>query len=161
MGEVERRLADRGLTLPAAPRVPPGVTIPFRWVVVRGRRACLSGHGALTPDGAPAAPFGRVPAAVSLEDAQASARAAVLAMLASLRREIGDLDRVGGWLTVSAFVNAEPGYPWTTLVVNPASELLVELFGPDAGAHARTAPGVVALPFDLPVVIAGEVELVA
>lgn len=159
MADVERRLADRGLSLPAEPKVPPGITIPFQWVRVRGNRAFLSGHGALTPDGDLAGPFGRVPSQVGLEEAQASACSAVLSMLASLKRAIGDLDNVAAWLTVSAFVNADPGYPTTTLVMNPASELLLELFGSDAGSHARFTPGVSALPFDLPVVIAAEVEM--
>jgi hypothetical protein len=82
----------------------------------------------------------------------------MLAMLASLKRAIGDLDRVA-WLTVNGFVNADPGYAQTTLVMNPVSELLLELYGPESGGHARIAPGVAALPFNLPVIIAAEVEV--
>lgn len=161
MTSVEARLAARGLVLPPEPTLPAGVTIPFHWVRVRGRRAFISGHGALSPDGQPLGPFGAVPGEVSLEQAQASARAATLSMLASLARVIGDLDTVAAWLTISGFINADPGYPWVTLVMNPASELLLDLYGPEAGAHARTAPGVAALPFNLPVIIAAEVELSA
>jgi hypothetical protein len=62
-------------------------------VRVRGNRAYVSGHGALAADGSPLGPFGKVPSHVSLEDAQASARAAVLAILASLKRAVGELDR--------------------------------------------------------------------
>lgn len=159
MTGVEARLADRGLVLPPEPTLPAGVTIPFHWVRVRA--PFISGHGALSPDGEPLGPFGAVPGEVSLEQAQASARAATLSMLASLARVIGDLDKVAAWLTVSGFINADPGYPWVTLVMNPASELLLDLYGPEAGAHARTAPGVAALPFNLPVIIAAEVELSA
>jgi hypothetical protein len=159
MAVVEQRLTDLGLLLPPAPKVPENVTIPFEWVRVRGGRAFVSGHGALGADGVPVGPFGPVPSQVSLEQAQDSAVAAVLAMLASLQRTFGDLDKVAAWLTLSAFVNADPGYEWTTLVLNPASELLLHLYGPDAGAHARTAPGVSALPFNLTVVIAAEVEI--
>jgi enamine deaminase RidA (YjgF/YER057c/UK114 family) len=112
-------------------QLPPGVTIPFSWVRVRGNRAFISGHGALTPDGAPAGPFGRVPGEVSLEQAQASARLATLAMLASLKAAIGDLDRVVAWLTVDGFVNADPGYAQTTQVLNPCSELLTAVYGPE------------------------------
>lgn len=139
-------------------RSSPNVTIPFQWVRVRGVRAFLSGHGAVSSDGAPLGPFGPVPSVVRLEQAQESGRSALLSMLASLRRTIGDLDNVVAWLTLSAFVNSDPGYEWTTLVLNPASELLLDLYGPDAAAHARTAPGVSALPFNLPVIIAAEVE---
>ena len=158
MSEIERRLGELGLALPAELQLPPGVEIPFRWVRVRGTRAIVSGHGALTPDGTPAGPFGRVPGEVSLEEAQTSARLATLAILASLRAEIGDLDRVT-WLLVSGFVNADPGYAQTTMVMNPSSELILDLYGSDAGAHARTAIGVGALPQNLPVIIAAEVEL--
>lgn len=161
MGRVEQRLNELGLVLPAETQVPPDFTIPFQWVRVRGNRAFVSGHGALAADGSPLGPFGRVPSQVSLEDAQASARAATLAMLASLQRAVGDLDNIAAWLMVYGHVNADPGYPRTTLVANPASELLLDLYGPDAGAHARTAIGISALPLDLPVILAAEVELAA
>ena len=157
----ERRLSERGLALPQPPRVPPGVTVPFQWVRVHGSRALVSGHGALGPDGAPIGPFGRVPTEVSLPEAQESARLGTLAMLAALRRAIGSFDRVEAWLIVNGFVNAEAGYPQTTSVLNPCSELLLDVFGPEIGAHARTAIGVAALPLNLPVVISAEVALVA
>ena len=159
MGRVEQRLEELGLELPAEIKVPPGITIPYQWVRVRGNRAFVSGHGALAADGSPRGPFGKVPSQVSLADAQASARSAILAMLSSLKRAIGDLDRVAAWLMLFGNVNADPGYPQTTLVANPASELLLDLYGADAGTHARTAIGVAALPLDLPVIIAAEVEL--
>jgi hypothetical protein len=161
MTHTEQQLAERGLVLPPEPKLPPGVTIPFQWVRVRGQRALLSGHGALSPDGTPLGPFGPVPSQVSLEQAQSSACSALLSMLASLKRAIGDLDKVAAWLTVNGFVNADPGYAQTTLVMNPVSELLLELYGPDSGGHARIAPGVAALPFNLPVIIAAEVEVSA
>lgn len=161
MTHVEARLAERGLVLPPEPKVPPEVTIPFQWVRVRGQRGFLAGHGALSPDGTPLGPFGRVPSQVSLEQAQTSACSAMLAMLASLKRAIGDLDNVVAWLTVNGFINAEPGYAQTTLVMNPVSELLLELYGTESGSHARIAPGVASLPFNLPVIIAAEVEISA
>ena len=67
-------------------------------------------------------------------------------LLASLRQAVGDLDKIVAWLMVFGSVNADPDYAQTTLVANPASELLLELYGPDAGAHARTAIGMAALP---------------
>jgi hypothetical protein len=117
---VDQRLSDLGLAQPAEARPPPGITIPFQWVRVRGTRAFVSGHGALAPDGTPAGPFGRVPSEVPLEAAQQSAKLAALATLSSLRAAIGDLDRVTEWLVVSGFVNADQGYPQTTLVLNPS-----------------------------------------
>jgi len=66
--------------------------------------------------------------------------------------------RVTPWLMVSGYVNAESGYPQTTGVMNPA-ELIVDLYGTESGTHARAAVGVAALPLNLPVVIAAEVEI--
>jgi enamine deaminase RidA (YjgF/YER057c/UK114 family) len=148
-----------GVVLPDAPRLPSGVEIPFQWVRARGERAFVSGHGALSLDGTPAGPFGRVPREVSLQDAQASARLATLAIPSSLKRALGDLDRVDGWLMVNGFVNSDPGYGQTTLVMNPCSDLVLSAYGSDAGSHARTAIGVAALPLNLPVVIAAEVYI--
>jgi enamine deaminase RidA (YjgF/YER057c/UK114 family) len=99
-----------------------------------------------------------VPSEVTLEEAQHSAHLATLAVLASLKAALGDLDRVTGWLTVNGYVNAEPG-PHTTTVINPFSELIIELYGTDAENHARTAIGVATLPLNLPVVISAEVEI--
>lgn len=153
----EARLAELGVVLPPAePALPPNVRIPFDWIRVVGDRAYVSGHGALTEAGAPAPPFGKVPSVVSLEDAQASARSAGLAVISALRGTLGSLDRVSAWLVVNGFVNADPDYAQTTAVLNPFSELVLDVFG-DAGRHARTAIGVAALPMNLPVVISAEV----
>jgi enamine deaminase RidA (YjgF/YER057c/UK114 family) len=156
---IETRLADLGLTLPAAPKLPSGVTISFEWVRIQGKRAFISGHGPLAPDGTPVGPFGKVPSEVPLDAAQESARLTALAVLAGLKVAIGDLDRIAAWGMVNGFVNAEPGYEQTTLVLNPFSDLILELFGPDIGAHARTAIGVATVPLNLPLVVSAEVEL--
>jgi enamine deaminase RidA (YjgF/YER057c/UK114 family) len=157
--EVERRLAEMGLTLPAPMRLPPGVKIPFAWVRTHRNRAFVSGHGPLRADGSPADPFGKVPTQVSLEQAQESTRLATLAILSSLKASLGDLDRVTAWLMVNGFINAEPGYSQTTAVMNPLSDLILELYGTEVGAHARTAIGVATVPLDLPLVIAAEVAI--
>jgi hypothetical protein len=156
---VDQQLERLKLALPPVPVSPPGMQIPFQWVRTSGRRVLVSGHGALTPDGTPKGPFGKVPSEVPVDLAQDSAREATLAILSSLRATLGDLDRVSAWLTVSGFINADPGFAATTLVMNPCSELLIALFGPEVGAHARTAIGAATLPFNLPVVIAAEVEI--
>lgn len=106
-GRIDTRLNELGLTLPASPKLPPGVTISFEWVRVRGHRAFVSGHGPLEPDGTPAGPFGKVPSEVPLEAAQESARLTALAVLAGLKQVIGDLDRIVGWRMVNGFVNAD------------------------------------------------------
>lgn len=156
--KVEAKLQEMGLELPAPMKVPPGFTIPFSWTRVRGNRVYISGHGPLEPDGTYAGPSGKVPSEVSLEEAQRLARKAALAMLSSLKRELGDLDRVTAWLMVNGMVNADPGYPQTTLPINGFSELILELYGPEIGQHARTAVGMAALPVNSPIVVAAEVE---
>ena len=98
---------------------------------------------------------------MTLEDAQHSARLATLAMLASLKTAVGDLDRVTAWLTIDGHINAEPGYPHTTAVINPVSELIVRALRPrrrPARSHCDRAP---ALPLNLPVVLAAQVEIAA
>ncbi len=156
---IEARLQTLGLTLPAPAALPEGVEIPFDWVRAHQDRAFVAGHGPLNADGSPAGPFGKVPTEVTLEDAQRSARLAALAMLASLRTALDDLDRITAWLTIDGHVNAEPGYGETTAVINPVSDLIVELYGPEAGRHARTAIGAPALPLNLPVVLAAQVAI--
>jgi hypothetical protein len=95
---IEQRLDELDLVLPKAAKLPPGIRVSFSWVRVRGNHAFVSGHGALTPDGSPAGPFGKVATEVSLEKAQASARDTALSVLGSLKRSLGDLDRVTVWL---------------------------------------------------------------
>jgi enamine deaminase RidA (YjgF/YER057c/UK114 family) len=134
------------------------VRLPFASVRVRGNRALIAGHGPLNPDGSLAGPFGKVPAEVSVDQAYASARFVGLAMLGSLQRAIGDLDRVTAWLRVFGMVNCEPDFKLQPNVINGCSDLLLELFGSEVGQHARSAVGLAALPFGIPVEIEAEVE---
>ena len=94
MAEIEARLNALGLQLPAPIRLPPGVVLGFPWVRVHGDRAFLSGHGALAPDGSIAHPLGKVGHDLTLELGYHAARLTGLAMLASLKAELGDLDKV-------------------------------------------------------------------
>ena len=161
MARIEERLRALGLFLPPQLKPPPGVVLPFRFVHVAGRRALISGHGPQNPDGSIAAPLGKVGREVSLEQGYAAARLTALAILGSLQRAIGDLDRVAGWRRVFGMVNSAPGFNRQPLVINGFSDLILELYGPEIGAHARSAVGLAELPFDIPVEIEGEVELVA
>ena len=156
--QVESKLQALGLMLPEAPKVPEGFKFSFAWTRVRGNRIYISGHGAQAPDGSYIGPFGKVPSEVSLEEAQQAARNTALSMLSSIKREIRDLDRVTAWLIVHGMVNAEPGYPQTTNAINGFSDLIVELYGPEIGEHARIAVGMAALPLNNAVTIAAEVE---
>jgi enamine deaminase RidA (YjgF/YER057c/UK114 family) len=156
---IEARLAELGLTLPEPTQAPPGVRLPFAPVRVRGNRAYIAGHGALTPGGTLAGPFGKVPRDVSIEQAYQSARLTCLAMLSSLKRALDDLDRLTAWLRVFGMVNCEPDFGLQPNVINGCSDLILEIFGPEVGAHARSAVGMGALPFNMPVEIEAEVEI--
>lgn len=156
---VESRLAELGLVLPEQPQLPPEVNLPFTWVRVSGNYAYISGHGALNPDGSFSGPFGKVGSEVSPEQGYGAARGAALSVLSSLKRELGDLDRVSAWLMVHGMVNATPDFGETASVVNGFSDLILELYGPEAGMHARTAPGVATLPLNHAVFVAGVVEI--
>ena len=156
---VEEKLGEMGLVLPAPPKIPQGVRLPFAWVRVRGSRAYVSGHGPLGADGSLSGPFGKVGAEVSPEEGYEAARMAGLSVLSSLKRELGDLDRVSAWLMVHGLVNATPGFGGTAGVVNGFSDLILALYGPEAGMHARTAPGVATLPLNQSVFVAAEVEI--
>lgn len=153
---IEAKLKELGLTLPEQPLA---VQLPFPWVRIRGKRAFISGHGPQTPDGSLAKPLGKVGAEVSLEEGQEAARLVALAMLGSLKRELGDLDRVTAWLRVFGMVNSALDFTRQPEVINGFSHLILSLYGEQAGAHARSAVGMVALPFNIPVEIEAEVEI--
>ena len=80
-------------------------------------------------------------------------------MLAGPKRELGDLDRVVAWLMVHGMVSADVGYPETTNAINGFSDLILGLYGPEVGQHARTAVGLATLPLTNAVIIAAEVEI--
>ena len=157
---VEERLQSSGLLLPEPVRVPPGVKLPFSFVRVRGDRAYISGHGPLNADGSLAEPVGKVGADLSLEEGYQAARLTGLAILSSLKRALGELDRVAAWLRVFGMVNSAPGFNRQPQVINGFSDLILELYGPDRGQHARSAVGMAELPFDFPVEIEAEVEII-
>lgn len=157
--KVEARLEELGLVLPEPLQTPPGLVLPFSWVRVRGDRAYASGHGAQNPDGSLAELFGKVGEDVSVEQAYEAARLTALGMLGNLKRELGDLDRVTAWLRVFGMVNSAPGFRQQPNVINGFSELILEVFGPEVGDHARSAVGMEELPLGLCVEIEAEVEI--
>ena len=158
MARIEQRLAALGLVLPPPVTPPPGVILPFQFVRLIGRRALVSGHGPLTADGRIAAPLGKLGAELTVEQGYAAARLTGLAMLGSLQRALGDLDRITAWTRVFGMVASAPGFQQQPAVINGFSDLILVLFGPEVGAHARSAVGMAELPFGIPVEIEGEVE---
>ena len=159
MARIESKLAAMGLILPPQLVPPGGAVLPFRFVHVRGSRALISGHGPLSADGTVALPLGKVGGELTLEQGYAAARLTALAILGSLQRALGDLDRITAWGRVFGMVNSAPGFDRQPAVINGFSDLILELFGPEVGAHARSAVGMAELPYGIPVEIEGEVEI--
>jgi enamine deaminase RidA (YjgF/YER057c/UK114 family) len=171
--QIETKLDALGLKIPERLKVPPNVKTPSTWVRVRGDKAYISGHGPQNPDGSIAGPFGKVVGVgqevggggggvekqVSVEQAYESAKLAGLSILGSLKRELGRLDRVTAWLQVRGMVNTVQGFTQTADVINGFSDLILTLYGPEVGIHARSAIGVQALPLGLPVIIEGLIEI--
>ncbi len=155
----EQRLKQLGIVLPAPLQLPPGARLPFVPVRLRGNHAYISGHGPLDANGKLAGPFGKVGTDVTPEQAYTAARLTMLAMLADLKTALGSLDRVTAWLKLLGMVNAAAGFNAMPGVVNGASDLLLDLFGPDIGAHARSAIGVAELPWNIPVELEAELEI--
>src|SRR5947209_2385733 len=108
--QIEERLQSLGLVLAQPAQVPAPVKIPFRWVRISGNRAYVSGHIPLEADGSIAKPVGRVGVDLTVDQGYEAARKLCLAMLGSLRNELGDLDRITAWLRVFSIVNCEPGF---------------------------------------------------
>ena len=159
MSRITGKLRELGLTLPPPLELPPGVVLPFPWVRVVGTRALISGHGPTNADGSLAQPLGKVGLDVTQEQAYLAARLTGLAILGSLARQLGSLDRIAAWTRVFGMVNSAPGFNRQPAVINGFTDLILEVFGPEVGAHARSAVGLAELPFNIPVEVEGEVEL--
>ena len=156
MGRIEERLAELGLELPSVFAPPPGVEFPFELVRVHDGLAYVSGH--LPIDGSEVLATGRIGAELTLEEGYEAARRTALSVFASLRQELGDLDRVTEWVKALGLVQCGPGFDRPPAVVNGFTDLVLELWG-DAGRHARSAIGVAQLPFDVPVEVEAVVEV--
>jgi enamine deaminase RidA (YjgF/YER057c/UK114 family) len=146
----EARLEELGIELPE-PSPAFGSYVGWKR---HGDLVYVSGHGPFRGD---ETVTGKVDADVSLDDANEAARYTGLLILAALRAELGSLDRVRSIVKIFGMVNCSPGFNNTPAVINGCSDLLVEVFGEEIGAHARSAVGMAELPFDIPV----EIELIA
>jgi enamine deaminase RidA (YjgF/YER057c/UK114 family) len=156
---VEARLAALGLSLPPPMILPKNVRLPFAFVRVAGDRAYIAGHAPQDPDGHVTRLRGKVGRDLTVEQGYEAARLAALSVLGSLQRALGDLDRVTAWLRVFGMVNAAPGFNDLPTVINGFSDLILDVYGPDRGAHSRSAVGMAELPFDIPVEIEAEVAI--
>lgn len=149
----EKRLIELKLELPPTPK-PVAV---YRTVVVTGNIAYVSGHGPLKSDGTMIT--GKVGVDLDLAAAKAAARQTGLAILASLRANLGSLDRVSRLLKMLGMVNATPDFRDHPQVINGCSELFVEVFGSENGIGARSAVGMGSLPSYIPVEIEAIFEI--
>ncbi|GMV48306.1 MAG: hypothetical protein AMXMBFR66_37040 [Pseudomonadota bacterium] len=148
---IDERLASLGITLPAV-ATPAAAYLPY---VRSGNLVFLSGHIA-KKDGKPW--VGQLGATLATADGQAAARAVAIDLLGTLQAAAGgDLARVRRIVKVMSLVNSVPGFTEQHLVTNGCSELLVQVFGAEIGAHARSAFGAAQIPLGACV----EIELVA
>ncbi|KPA20617.1 hypothetical protein shim_32200 [Shimia sp. SK013] len=159
MSVIEARLADLGMVLPAATVVPATVHLPFSFVNRQGSRLLISGHPKSNADGSIGGPFGQLGTDMTTEEGYQASREIALAVLANVKAEIGDLDEIAGWTRVFGMVNSAPGYAEQHLVINGFSDVILEVFGPDVGRHARSAIGTHGLPMNFAIEVEGELEL--
>ena len=155
--QIEMKLRQMGLELPPLFQLPPGVRINFAPVRRSGNLLYISGQGPLW--GPEVRYKGKVGADLTVEQAYEAAKLTGLNLLRLLTNELGDLDRVAGWAKVLGFINSAPGFTQQPAVLNGFSDLIVELYGPERGLHARSAIGVAELPFNIPVEIEAIVEI--
>lgn len=150
-GKIDRRLAEVGITLPEPP-VPVANYVP---TVLSGRLLFCSGQISAVPGGR--AMKGKL-GEVSLEHGQEAARICAINLLAQARAALGDLDRIARCVRLGGFINSLPDYGQLPIVMNGASDLMVEVFG-DAGRHTRTTIGVAQLPGDASVEVEATFEV--
>ena len=149
----DARIAELGLELPDAP--PPGGT--YSPIVIVDNMAYVSGHGPISPRDNKLL-RGKVGDELNKEQAIEAARVVGLTMLATLRKELGSLDRIERIVKVLGMVNAAPDFTSHPTVINGFSDLMVEIFG-ENGRAARSAVGMGSLPGNIPVEIEAILQL--
>ena len=154
MGKLEQKLAEMGHTLPKPFTYPS----PNRQGCIQvGNILFVSGHGRDLPPPAKSEGAGKVGVEVTVEEGYETARQVILSILASLKAHCnGDLDRVKRVIRIFGMVNCTPDFELQPKVIDGASDLLYELFGPEYGCHARSAVGMGSLPGN----ITTEVEVI-
>jgi len=152
MPRVEERLEALGLQLPP----PPSPVAAYVSTVRTGDLVFVSGHGPMR-DGQFTS-IGKLGGDLDVEAGYQAARLVMLNCLASVKAEIGDLDKITRIVKVLGMVNSAPGFEQQPAVINGASDLLIEILG-DRGRHARSAVGMAELPFGISVEIEMVVEV--
>jgi enamine deaminase RidA (YjgF/YER057c/UK114 family) len=153
MNTAEQNFAALGLSLPPAPK-PLGVYKPC---LIDGKYLYLSGHGTVKDDGTLI--IGRIGADMTAEEGKLAARQVGLAMLATIKANIGSLDKVKRVIKVLGMVNCTPDFEKHPFIINGASELFANIWGEDNGIGVRSAVGMGSLPDNIPVEIEALFEL--
>jgi enamine deaminase RidA (YjgF/YER057c/UK114 family) len=151
LSRIDKKLAELGLELPNSP-APMASYVP---AVTTGNLVFLSGVVSKGPEGLITGKLGRD---LTVDEGYEGAKTCALNLLANLKNEIGDLDKVKRIVKLLGMVNSVPEFTQPPAVINGCSDLLVELFGKD-GEHARSAVGVATLPAGVAVEIEMIVEL--
>ena len=152
MSAVESRLAELGYTLPP----PPEPIGNYLSVARSGDIMWMSGVGSRRADGSRI--NGKLGSDLTVEQGYEAAQWCALNLLARMKAELGNLDRITGILKVVGMVNSSPDFEEQAKVVDGASDLFVEVFG-DAGKHSRSAPGMAALPRNTAVIVECVIEI--
>lgn len=149
----ELNFAKLGLTLPPAPK-PLGVYKPC---LIDGKYLYLSGHGTVKPDGSLI--IGRIGVDLDIDQGKLAARQVGLAMLATIKANIGSLNKVKRVIKVLGMVNCTPDFERHPFVINGCSELFASVWGEENGIGVRSAVGMGSLPDNIPVEIEALFEL--
>ncbi|MEM6317712.1 MAG: RidA family protein [Bacteroidota bacterium] len=153
MNTAEQRFQSLGLTLPPAPK-PLGVYKPFLQV---DNFVYVSGHGTVQEDGSLI--VGRVGDDMDMEAGKLAARQVGLAILATLKENLGSLNKIGRVVKVLGMVNCISTFEEHPYIINGCSELFASVFGEDKGVGVRSAVGMGSLPGGIPVEIEAMFEL--
>src|SRR3954471_7364414 len=153
MNSAEQNFKELGLSLPPAPK-PLGVYKPC---LIDGKYLYLSGHGTVQDDGSLI--IGRIGDTINMEDGKLAARQVGLAMLATIKANLGSLDRVKRVIKVLGMVNCTSDFEKHPFIINGASELFAQVWGEDNGIGVRSAVGMGSLPDNIPVEIEALFEL--
>ena len=150
---IEEKLKELGYELPTLP-ASKGI---YKRCLIDGKNLYVSGHISVNTDGSSIT--GKLGKDLSEEEGKVAARQCGLAMLSSLKAELGDLQKIKRVMKVLGMVNATPEYEKHPIVINGCSELFVELWGEDNGKGVRSAVGMGSLPGNVAVEIEAMFEI--
>ncbi|MBV8388902.1 MAG: RidA family protein [Mucilaginibacter sp.] len=154
MNTPEQNFAALGLNLPPAPQ-PLGVYKPY---LIDGKYLYVSGHGTVKDD--KTLIIGRIGETMTAEDGKLAARQVGLAILSTIKTNLGSLDKVKRVIKVLGMVNCTPDFERHPFIINGCSELFAKVWGEDNGIGVRSAVGMGSLPDNIPVEIEALFELV-